>query len=384
MRSTDLHGPPPSAWFKWTVLAAWLVVYLHCMAQAGWQWSGPGGFMMFGFPGLDVMNRHGAAIPILVKQGDWHRLLLDALVNVSLIGFLFTMWVWSSLGGLLLRIIGAARSWIIFLLGGAAGAFAHTLQHPNLPFAGAGASGTIMAATGALLTWGLLNQGPAAMAARRRAVGYLIAIVVFTVLFALFTGADVVRMGTFEIGALLGGLVAGAVMMLLMGVRNAPGAAGIAVRAVAVLCLLGFAYAVTIQAPRAFAGGEALTRARDYVAKITTVEQSAWAVKTAHAKTGRSRQAQLDGTRDQRARLEEALAAVRTLKWLDSYDGRDRLFEYLDSFDGFLKLDYGLLSIQVGRMKKAWEAYRPVEQDFLTESGIRFREQNVWTSEFEK
>lgn len=377
--------PPTSPrWFKWTLLAAWTVVYLHCMAQSGWAWSAGGGVMGFGFPGIDVLNAHGAAVPMLVRQGDWHRLLLDGLINVSLLGFVFTLWIWSSLGGMFLAIGGAARSWIVFLVGAAAGAFAHSLQHPNLPLAGAGATGAIMAATGALLLWGFTNGGALAMAARRRAVGYLVIIVVFTVAFALLTGSDLARAGTFELGSLLGGLVAGALVMLLCGVRRVPDAPGIIVRGIAVLGLLAFVYAVTIQAPKAFAGSEAMQRARDYGRKIAAVEQAAWKVRTAHAKTGRSRQAQLDETHTQRRALEEALAAVRKLPWLETFEGRELLFTYLDSFDGFVDLDYGLLSIQLARMKKAWLAYRPAEQQFLTESGVRFREQNIWSSEFDK
>lgn len=384
MTLPNTQPPASSSWFKWTVLGAWTLVYLHCMAQAGWAWSGAGGVLGFGFPGLDVLNSHGAAIPMLVRQGDWHRLLLDALVNVSLLGFVFTLWIWSSLGGMLLAIAGAARSWMVFLAGGAAGAIAHALQHPNLPLAGAGATGTIMAATGALLLWGFTNGGAMAMAARRRALGYLVVIVIFTVIFALITGSDLVRAGTFELGALLGGLVAGALVMLLCGLRRVPGAPGIVVRTVAVAGLLVFVYAVTIQVPKAFAGNAAMRQAREYGTKIAAVEQAAWRVRTAHAKTGRSRQAQLDETHTQRSALREAIAVVRRLPWLDGFAGRELLFDYLDSFDGFLQLDYGVLSIQIARMKKAWLAYRPAEQEYLTESGVRFREQNIWSSEFDK
>ena len=86
----------------------------------------------FGILGLDVLNREGAAVPVLVQQGDWHRLVLDPFLHTSLLGILFSIWVWLSLGGMLVALAGGGRAFIVFLVGGAAGALAHAVQHPEL------------------------------------------------------------------------------------------------------------------------------------------------------------------------------------------------------------------------------------------------------------
>ncbi|MDJ0974431.1 MAG: rhomboid family intramembrane serine protease [Planctomycetota bacterium] len=375
---------PYGRWFKWTILAAWLVVYLSCMAAAGWRFDPGLGFMGYGFPGLGVLNRHGAAVPTLVSQGDWHRLVLDPLINTSLIGFVFTLWVWASLGGMLLSIAGAGRSWIVFVVGGAAGAAAHAWQHPTLPFAGAGPSGAIMAATGALLCFGLIDKSPVGAAAKKRAIGYLIAIVLFTALFALFTGSNLIAMGTFEIYALAAGLLVGAGLMLVFGPRRIVRPPGAVVRALSFGLLAVVAVAVSIQAPRALAGENPMDRALDYLAKIKAVEQDAWKVKSRHEKTGTSRRAQLEGTRPQREALTESVRAVRGLAWLEKLEGREALMTYLDAFGTFERLDWKLLSIEMARMKQAFERWQPYEQRMLLEAGVPGRDETIWTSEFPK
>lgn len=382
MSPDELAPRPYGRWFKWTMLAVWLGVYLACMAAAGWRFDTGMGWMAYGFPGLGVLNRHGAAVPTLVNQGDWHRLLLDPHINTSLIGLVFTLWIWASIGGFLLAIVGAGRSWIVFVVGGAAGAAAHAWQHPTLPFAGAGPSGAIMAATGALLCFGLLAQGPLAQAAKKRAIGYLIAIVIFTALFALFTGANLIAMGTFEIYALVAGLIAGALCMGAFGIRRVVRPPGAVVRGVAFVLLALVASAVWIQVPRALAGDSPMDRALAYLERIQAVEQGAWAVKTRHATTGTSRQSQLEGTRLQREALAEAIRAVRGLAWLREVEGREALGTYLDAFGAFERLDWKLLSIEMARMKLAWETWRPFEKRLLLEAGVPGREETVWSSEF--
>ena len=358
----------PRIHLGWMLLVALVAVYLHMMAQADWEFD-QDHIMFFGAPGIRIAISHGAAMPYLLREGDWHRLLLDPFLELSLIGLLFGIWINFKLAKQLHQLAGLSRAFVIAMAGGAGGALLQAWQFPETSLGGGGTYGMMMGLLGGLAGWGFSKWTPARAGMRRFVIRWLIGFAVICLLFALVLGSDIEQTGALLWPALAGGFVAGIVAMLLFGPRSIPRPAGIPSRAIALAVLGLLATAVWIQAPQARAGNEAARRV------LLLREAVKWVEITARDRIWKKRRV----SQDDRRLVAEALFRARGIEWTEEWSGRDALHAWLDCFEPFatgnLPDPDGLVRV---RMPKAWEAYREAEGKLAVTAGLRPRTSSVW------
>ena len=383
MNLPTLAPPDRSSWFPWAVRLAWVAVYLSCMNMADWDFSGPveraqemgAGFaawFLFGAPGDAITTLHGAAVPSTMGKGAWHRLFLDGWIEPSLLGLLFTLWIWSSLGGRLYQIAGVARSWIVLVLGSVAAAGAHVVMNPSSQFGGAGSGGTFYAALGALTVFAFANTSPIAKAMRKTVISYIVMFVVLTVAFSLLQSGDL-SLGLIAWPSMAGGFIAGVLAMLSMGpttVLDAP--PGVLAKASALFLLAVLLMAASTQAPAILEGPGRIERVQTLQDKVMAVERAAWRARDPRRATPEKRQAVAD-----------AIAAVRGIEWVETWEGMPVLDAWIECFEPYAT---GNMPDPDGHvrivMKAAWAQYLPVESRLLREVGITPRKDTWWIDRF--
>ncbi len=358
----------PQVHLGWLLLVGQVAIYLHMMAQADWQFD-RGHWMLFGAPGVSATIAHGSAMPYLLREGDWHRLLLDPFLETSLIGLLFSVWINFRFAKQLQQLAGLSRAFVIAMAGGAGGAALQAWQFPETSMGGGGSYGMMLGLLGGMAGWGFSKWTPARAPVRRFVIRWLIGFAIICAIFAFAFGSDLEQTGAMLWPALVGGLAGGIIAMLLFLPRSLPRPVGSPSRAVGLAVLGLLATAVWIQAPRAIAGNEAAKRVLGLREAVKEVERIA---RTRVWKKRRVRQ-------EDRQAIAEAIHAVRDRDWLEEWSGRPALEEWLACFDPFVTGDLpdpdGLVRL---RMPKAWADYQAAEGKLAVEAGLRPRTSSVW------
>ncbi len=359
-------GTPRPSRIKWLFFLAWVIVYLLAMWQSSWQWSSHH-WPAFGSPRPDVLNRFGAAAPTLVHTGDWHRLFLDVFIEVNLIGLLFTLWIWTGFASLMITLWGPGRTWVVFVAGGAGAALAHALANPELPIAGAGPTGCIMAALGAFAVWGFANRGPMAKKVRKMVIGYFIFMAILSAVFSLYQTGEVTASG-FHYAGLLGGFGAGIVCLFVLGPRRASSDPGVLSRALCVVASTAVVISFVIQAPRAVSGA-APNHVEDYFKQLARIERLAY----------RLYQNPRDSTPLKRIELRDSINAVKELEWIEDWEGRDALFAYFETLLPIARNDVADPHGTLMRIRSAYVVYLSQEERLRAEYAVQKRAVEYWT-----
>ncbi|MCB9536244.1 MAG: rhomboid family intramembrane serine protease [Myxococcales bacterium] len=92
--------------------------------------------------------RLGANVPILVADGQWFRLISATFLHGGWVHILFNGLALHALGGLLERLMGPHRLWVVYAVAGIAGSLASLLAGRSMP--SIGASGAVFGLLGAL------------------------------------------------------------------------------------------------------------------------------------------------------------------------------------------------------------------------------------------
>jgi membrane associated rhomboid family serine protease len=358
----------PQVHLGWLLLIGQVAVYLHMMAQADWQFD-RGHWMLFGSPGIGVSIAHGSAMPYLLREGDWHRLLLDPFLETSLISLLFSVWINFRFAKQLQGLAGLSRAFVIAMAGGAGGAALQAWQFPETSLGGGGTYGMMLGLLGGMAGWGFSKRNAARAPIRRFVIRWLIGFAIICAIFAFVMGSDLEKTGALLWPALVGGLVSGIVAMLLFLPRSLPRPVGMPSRVVGFAVLGLLASAVWIQAPRALAGNEAAKRV------LQLREAVKWVETTARSRVWKKRRV----PQEDRQQLAEAIYRARDIEWTEKWSGRPALEEWLACFEPFVTGDLpdpdGLVRL---RMPKAWEAYQAAEGKLAVEAGLRPRTSSVW------
>ena len=360
----------PSAWpINRYILLGWAVLYVVLMGSAGWPFEGRSGILDFGSPGNVTLERYGAAVPWRIQAGEWQRLFLSPWLHSSLLGLLLLLWFWGSLGRSLTEIMGARRTWIVFVLGGVAGAAAQTLAYPDSRLIGAGPFDPVMAALGTSAAWAYTNRDPRAALMRRSVV---VTLVILGVLHWFFTkDAPPSLAAAFGREAMLAAFGAGIVLLCVFGPRRCMGPTGQGTRITAWLLFGALLVAIGFQVPKVLAG-ERRSDVKAFLADLHDAERTAWRILDGHT----------NAPERDRGRLSEALHALRAHPFLDDWEGAPALKTYLDqlvpiaegntpdpdgtrircrrSFDAYYEEHEGPLRAEVGleprgRAQRFWE-----------------------------
>lgn len=92
--------------------------------------------------------RFGANVPVLVADGQWFRLISATFLHGGWVHILFNGLALHALGGLLERLMGPHRVWVVYGVAGIAGSLASLLAARSMP--SIGASGAVFGLLGAL------------------------------------------------------------------------------------------------------------------------------------------------------------------------------------------------------------------------------------------
>lgn len=335
------------------VLGGWVVIWLLMMWHGDWPWVGQG-WLDFGSPRRATLKLFGAFIPASFR---WQSLFLAPLLHASLLGLVFLVFFWRSVGGLLVQVLGPSWTWVVFVGGGLASAYGHMQAHPYgaLPFA-VGPFDPILCAIGVQFGWGLLHKAMRSLAGR--AVKTLLFLAVWMLLMALLSGLPLDKLGEPRVreamgaeamlAALSAGIAFAIVLTILQRIAPAPSVwLGRGLAAAALVCVVA---AGTTQATPILQSAER-SEAAAFLEQLRTVERS---VKTL---TKRSDAAQVE-------RNELAVAHGRLVNhaFLDDFAGRDALLAYAEVLGMYM---------------------RPVEAPFITEPQLRKRFR-AWYDDHEK
>ena len=286
----------------WWLFLSWVLVHVVALVLSGGVRAVPGPWWTWGGPTRDVLIRVGGVLPDLVRLGDWHRLLTYGFAHAFVLHLVLNAWVFLAVGRLLESVIGSARLFVVFTASVVGGGVAHQLFSEALMV---GASGGVFGVVGALGLWSLRAQHPQAKAARATALIFLL----FSA--ALFFLPSVAN------DAHVGGLVAGVLVMALLGPRRSEAPAGVPTRAAAWVLLLVVLGAGGVQALDAPAGASAETRA--FLQELRQTEREARRLYNdpVHARP------------EERAALGRRLDALLAAPWLAGWEGEPALRDYL-------------------------------------------------------
>lgn len=197
----------------------------------------PEGARVSSTPHTFALLRYGATIPVLTwGEHEWWRAITACFLHGSVMHLLMnsiSMWV---IGRVIEERFGAARMIVVFVVTGAAGFAASTWW--KLPNGGpsVGASGAIFGLLGCAVGHALVRRGAAAQELRARFVPWMV--------FSLIMGFASPRIDN---AAHLGGLVAGALLGLVLGEKDLARRRGSLVWtaiAIAALALVGVSFAL--------------------------------------------------------------------------------------------------------------------------------------------
>ncbi|MFV1960160.1 MAG: rhomboid family intramembrane serine protease [Planctomycetota bacterium] len=297
-RSTpSLIGWLVLSWVALYALSLWLSGAVTQPGSPVWAW---------GAPSPQVLVRLGAEVPAEVELGAWQQLVTHAFLHGFLLHLVLNAWIFVGAGRLLESVAGSARLWIVFVVSAVAGGVAHLLWGQGA--VAVGASGGIFGVVGAVGAWSLFSPHPAAPGVRRSILFFL----VLSLLISLLPGVG--------LAAHLGGLAAGAVVMLLLGPRRAQRPAGRPLRTLAWLLLGVVLAAAGVQA----FGGATIDReaTRALLADLDAMERQAEAL---YERPDRA-------TPGARSDLARRLEALRRAPVVENLPGRDALRAWLDAW----------------------------------------------------
>ena len=299
------------------VMIVWLVVYLLLMWHSGWPWESSS-IWSFGSPSAVTLERAGAMVP---AHASWERFFLSPWLHRSLLGAVLYLFFWSGVGGQVIAFAGVARAWILFVVGGAAGAAAHWLSYPDSGMAaGAGPFDAIAAMVGASLCWGFVSRAPGAKRVRNGSIVTLLIVAAFTWYATQDAGGNPEVWKLLGLEAMLAGFGSGVVLMGLFGPRRVGAPAGAGVRNIAFVLTLGV-LAAGIAQGAALLGSADRQAAGGLIGKLESAEQAAWTL---------SRD-QVEATDGQRAALSRLLERVLADPYLEGFAGLDVLRTYVDA-----------------------------------------------------
>ena len=335
------------------VLGAWVVLWLLMMWHGDWPWQGSG-WLDFGSPRRATLKLFGAFVPADLR---WQSFFLAPLLHGSLLGLVFLFFFWRGVGRTLVGLVGRSWTWVAFVGGGLAAAYAHLEAHTHGAYASAvGPFDPILCGVGLQLGWGILHREARVLAGK--AVKTLIFLVVFMLLFALGTGVSLEQLDTpmfreaMGAEAMLAALVAGIALAIVIGLvrRATPGGARWLGRGLALAGLLGVLSAVATQAQPVLMSAER-SSAGDFLDQLRTVERRVKQL------TKRS-----DAATEERNALALEHGRLVNHAFLEGYDGREALLAYAKVLGAYM---------------------RQVDAPFLTEPQLRKR-YRTWYDGYEK
>jgi len=341
------------------VMLVWIGVYVLMMWHADWPWSS-GSIWNFGAPGSVTLDLSGAMVPV---HASWQRFLLSPWLQRSLVGLVLYLLFWSGTASQMIAIAGKARTWILFVAGGAAGATAHLLSFPEATSPiGAGPFDAIAALVGAALCWGLFSRSVDAPRVRNGAL----VTVVLVGLFSWWAGrgsdgsSDISAM--IGLQAMLGGFAAGFLLMALFGPRRVGTPAGPWVRRLAgalvvVVLAAGISQGATLLASTH--RGAAST----FLDRLQSAEYAAWDL---------SRD-QVHATDAKRADLARALGRLLQDDFLTGAEGEDALRAYAEALRAYT-VPVPLPWVAEAACRKAFRHwYESYEKELREQMGIEAR-----------
>ena len=151
------------------------------------------------FVGSRVLGNAGAEIGVLVRNGQWYRLITAGYLHRDFLHIGMNMWVLFDLGAQVEEIYGPARLFVMYTVASVLGFVASGYFHP----AGAslGASAGLFGLIGAMIALGVRNRNAAGKSIRAVYIRWAI----YGLLFGLLPGVD----NTAHLGGLAAGFIAG-------------------------------------------------------------------------------------------------------------------------------------------------------------------------------
>lgn len=154
----------------------------------------------------EQLVKYGANFNPLIIQGEWWRFISSMFIHIGLLHLFMNMLALYYLGILVERIYGSLRFFIIYFLSGIAGSVTSFAFSINIS---AGASGALFGMFGALIYFSLFNRSEFGRALNRNIITILAINIIFGIMIPQI-----------DMGAHLGGLVAGLIAAAIVGLRN--------------------------------------------------------------------------------------------------------------------------------------------------------------------
>ena len=167
-------------------------------------------------PDAQSCVEYGANFKLLTLGGQWWRLVTSAFIHFDIKHLVMNMLCLYSVGSLLERLIGHAKTVELYLLTAITGSLASCVFHPNVVCAGA--SGAVFGLFGAQITYIMILRERLGLTSKALG-GYMKSGLVFIAInfaYGLMPGVDMAA----HVGGLLGGLLIGAVIALSVSEGN--------------------------------------------------------------------------------------------------------------------------------------------------------------------
>lgn len=164
-------------------------------------------FIMFLITGMGndtgVLIEYGANLDVLVKNGEYYRLLTSMFLHSGLLHLFFNMYALHIIGPQVESFFGKTKYLIIYLLSGISGSLLSVAFNVNT--VSVGASGAIFGLFGALLYFGYNYRGYLGNVIKSQ----ILPVVIINLIFGFIsTGVDVAG----HIGGLIGGIIVSSVL----------------------------------------------------------------------------------------------------------------------------------------------------------------------------
>ena len=164
-------------------------------------------FIMFLITGMGndtgVLIKYGANLDVLVKNGEYYRLLTSMFLHSGLLHLFFNMYALYIIGPQVESFFGKTKYLIIYLLSGISGSLLSVAFNVNT--VSVGASGAIFGLFGALLYFGYNYRGYLGNVIKSQ----ILPVVIINLIFGcISTGVDVAG----HIGGLIGGIIVSSVL----------------------------------------------------------------------------------------------------------------------------------------------------------------------------
>ena len=164
-------------------------------------------FIMFLITGMGndtgVLIKYGANLDVLVKNGEYYRLLTSMFLHSGLLHLFFNMYALYIIGPQVESFFGKTKYLIIYLLSGISGSLLSVAFNVNT--VSVGASGAIFGLFGALLYFGYNYRGYLGNVIKSK----ILPVVIINLIFGFIsTGVDVAG----HIGGLIGGIIVSSVL----------------------------------------------------------------------------------------------------------------------------------------------------------------------------